>query len=196
MIGEDLSKAPPSQEVLRFLREVDEDRTQSYKRSTSSWTTTRSHKHEKRARMDRTQEARLPPLHPDQRVLGWIWSSGSLAMSHAKTDWRRRCRYSLSVPHLEKCLREYLESYNENPLRPWSGQSPSRKSSKKSVGGSSGVTAKLTGGTILLRTRYTSSPWGRCHSSRRAREGRGCCSSFGGFTLWSRGSFSYGGGGV
>ena len=98
------------QEVLRFLREVEKTvpKEQEIHIVLDNYAT---HKHEKVLAWIERKEARLPPLHPDQRVLG---QSGRAVLwdSHAKQI--RRGVFT-SVPHLEKCLREYLESYNENP---------------------------------------------------------------------------------
>ena len=57
--------------------------------------------------MDRTQEARLPPLHPDQRVLGGVERFFGILTQ------KQRCLYIGAA--FGEGLREYLESYNENP---------------------------------------------------------------------------------
>ena len=117
------------QEVLRFLREVEKTvpKEQEIHIVLDNYAT---HKHEKVLAWDRTQEARLPPLHPDQRVLG---QSGRAVLwdSHAKTD-SSRCLYIGAAFGEVLCASTWRATTRIHA--PWSGQSPSRKSSKKSVG--------------------------------------------------------------
>ena len=98
------------QEVLRFLREVDKT-------------------------VPEEQEIHIVldnyAMHKHEKVLAWIERKKRVFLHFIPTSasWAnlverffailtqkqiRRCVFT-SVPHLEKCLREYLESYNENP---------------------------------------------------------------------------------
>ena len=98
------------QEVLMFLREVEKTvpKEQEIHIVLDNYAT---HKHEKVLAMDRTQEARLPPLHPDQRVLG---QSGRAVLwdSHAKTD-SSRCLYIGAA--FGEVLARVLGELHENP---------------------------------------------------------------------------------
>ena len=98
------------QEVLRFLREVDKTvpKEQEIHIVLDNYAT---HKHEKV----------LAWIERKKRVfLHFIPTSASWANLVERffgilTQKQIRRGVFTSVPHLEKCLREYLESYNENP---------------------------------------------------------------------------------
>ena len=98
------------QEVLRFLREVEETvpKEQEIHIVLDNYAT---HKHEKV----------LAWIERKKRVfLHFIPTSASWANLVERffailTQKQIRRGVFTSVPHLEKCLREYLESYNENP---------------------------------------------------------------------------------
>ena len=98
------------------------------------------------ARMDRTQEARLPPLHPDQRVLGQF-GRAVLWDSHAKTD-SSRCLY-IGAAFGEVLARVLGELQRESTHL---GLDKVRRGNpRKGPSGSRGVTQD-TLITILLRT--------------------------------------------
>ena len=122
------------QEVLRFLREVEktvpkEPSESLVKRSTSSWTTTRR---TNTRRCSHGSNARSASSSTSSRParLGPIWSSGSLGFS-------RKNRFVEVSLHRCRIWRSACASTWRATTRihaPWSGQSPSRKSSKRSVG--------------------------------------------------------------
>ena len=98
------------------------------------------------ARMDRTQEAHLPPLHPDQRVLGQF-GRAVLCDSHAKAN-PSRCLH-IGAASGAVLARVFAELQREST--PPGPDKVRRGHPRKSPSGSSGVTQNNLI-TLLLRT--------------------------------------------
>ena len=100
-----------SQEVLRFLREVGEGGAQGTRRSSASWTTYATHKH-RRVRDWAAGTGRVR-FHFVPTSSSWL----NLVERFFSTLTQKRIRRGVfhSVPHLESCLKQYIETYEYTP---------------------------------------------------------------------------------